>query len=328
MKRRAPIGSRKWREVSDFDLKVLSSIIIILSLATVTLVIYAFYLKIQKSQVDVVIREITPEQSTVVQKTMKSATETVIIMQQTEEKIPTEPIESTPETQKTLQESHEIKPKTPGSTLSSETDSAKPLLLTQTEKTQNVQNEPTTTQIEQTKPENLKEESKEEPKEEPKKEENKYLKELTKFDYNLLVSRMAENLPPSAKSSIYLYTVDGENALKIAKSTQNYIIDQIGGGKYLVLTLSNVTPELNPSGSVYTVMTEPVKESKEAFKSVVNFRTLGISSFSISTSNGYVICLGLFTSESKAKNFYYSQDWVELTKYGHTKGAKVAKIGN
>lgn len=316
MKRRAPISSRKWHEVRDFDLKVLSSIIIILSLATITLVIYAFYLKIQKSQVNVVIREITPEQSTVTQKITKNATETVIIMQQTEEKIPTEPIESTPVTQKPLQEP---KPEALESTPKSENVSDKPLLLTQTEKAQDVRKESTSTQLEQIKPE--------EHKEEPPKEENKYLKELTKFDYNLLVSRMAENLPQSAKNSIYLYTVDGEKALKIAKSTQNYVIDQLSNGKYLVLTLSNVTPELNPSGSVYTVMTEPVKESKEAFKSVINFRTLGISSFSISTPNGYVICLGLFTSESKAKNFYYSQDWGELTKYGHTKGAKVTKIG-
>lgn len=312
MKRRTPIGSRKWKEVSDFDLKVLSSVIIVLSLATVMLVIYAFYLKIQKSQVDVVVREITPEQSTVTQKTTKSATETLIIMQQTEEKIPTEPIESTPVTQKTLQE---IKHETPETTTSSQQVSDKPLLLIQTEKTQNVQSESTTTQVEQTKAEEV------------KKEENKYLKDLTKFDYNLLVSRMAENLPSSALNAIYLYNVDGENALKIAKYTQNYVIDQSGSGKYLVLTLSNVVPELNPSGSVYTIMTDPVKESKEAFKAVVNFRTLGISSFSISTSSGYVICLGLFTSESKAKNFYYSQDWVELTKYGYIKGARVAKIG-
>ncbi|MFN6991300.1 MAG: toxin-antitoxin system YwqK family antitoxin, partial [Fervidobacterium sp.] len=158
-------------------------------------------------------------------------------------------------------------------------------------------------------------------------EENKYLKDLTKFDYNLLVARMTENLPQSILNSAYVYIVDGVNALKIAKSTQNYVIDQIGNGKYCVLTPSNVAPDLNPLTYAYTIMTESLKNTKEVFKSVVNFRALGISSFSITHPNGYVICFGLYTSEGSAKSFYYAQDWIELSKYGYVKGAKVIKIG-
>lgn len=312
MKRRTPIGSRKWKEISDFDLKVLSVIIIFLSLSTVTLLIYAFYLKIQKSQVDVVIREIIPEQNVVVQKSTKSATETLIIMQQIEEKIPLEDAEkeSTSITQEVLNQTKPVLMEATSNFQENTNRTISSISAIQQEKIENSTNESTNTQIE-----------------EIKKEENKYLKDLTKFDYNLLVSRMAENLPSSVLNSLYLYTVDGGNALKIAKSTQSYVIDKLDNSKYCLLTLNNIMPELNPARNVYTVMTDPVKESKEAFKSVVNFRTLGISSFSISTSSGYVICLGLFTSESKARNFYYSQDWVELTKYGRIKGAKVVKIG-
>ncbi|ABS61538.1 hypothetical protein [Fervidobacterium nodosum] len=311
------IGSRRWREVTDFDLKILSWIIIFFSLATITLALYAFYLKIQKSQVEVVVKEITPENKPPVEKVINTATETTIILESAKDitnKFPNsettitvfESPTDSPDEPKENQQTSEIKilvtkPNNEiGEDLKS-TTSTKPATEVSMQ-TDNQQN-----QIAQS-------------------EENKYLKDLTKFDYNLLVSRMAENLPSSAMSNVYVYSVDGENALKIAKSTQNYVIDQ-DNKSYVVLTLSNVMPEVKPMQSAYTVITEPIKDSKEAFKSVVNFRALGISSFSISTANGYVICLGVFTREDKAKSFYYSQDWVELSKYGYVKGAKVTKIG-
>ncbi|MEN3042886.1 MAG: hypothetical protein ABDH59_06250 [Fervidobacterium sp.] len=324
MKRRTPIGSRKWKGVTDFDLKILSILIIILSLSTITLVIYAFYLKYQKSQVNVVIREITPQENVVTQKITKSATETLVIMQQINQELPEQSSETPTKISKTSTQTEQG-----NVAISQEKLTQTPKVLLQPNKEQeNASASATTTNLVPSKTEDLKIEESQNKLQIEETEENKYLKELTKFDYNLLVSRMAENLPSSVLNSIYLYTVDGENALKIAKSTQNYVIDQLDTSKYIVLTLSNIAPELNSSKSVYTIMTEPVKESKEAFKSVVNFRTLGISSFSISTSKGYIICLGLFASESKAKNFYYSQDWVELSKYGYVKGAKVSKIGN
>lgn len=311
------IGSRRWREVTDFDLKILSWVIIFFSLATITLALYAFYLKIQKSQVEVVVKEITPENKPPVEKIIKTATETTIILESATDvtnkltdseatiTVFESPTES-PEEPKENQQTSEIKilvtkPNNEISENSKSTTSTTPATEVSMQ-TDNQQN-----QIAQS-------------------EENKYLKDLTKFDYNLLVSRMAENLPSSAMSNVYVYSVDGENALKIAKSTQNYVIDQ-DNKSYVVLTLSNVMPEVKPMQSAYTVITEPIKDSKEAFKSVVNFRALGISSFSISTANGYVICLGVFTREDKAKSFYYSQDWVELSKYGYVKGAKVTKIG-
>lgn len=311
------IGSRRWREVTDFDLKILSWIIIFFSLATITLALYAFYLKIQKSQVEVVVKEITPENRPPVEKVINTATETTIILESAKDitnKFPNsettitvfESPTDSPDEPKENQQTSEIKilvtkPNNEIGEDSKSTTSTTPAteVSMQTDNQQNQIAQP---------------------------EENKYLKDLTKFDYNLLVSRMAENLPSSAMSNVYVYSVDGENALKIAKSTQNYVIDQ-DNKSYVVLTLSNVMPELKPMQSAYTVITEPIKDSKEAFKSVVNFRALGISSFSISTANGYVICLGVFTREDKAKSFYYSQDWVELSKYGYVKGAKVTKIG-
>ncbi|PHJ12999.1 hypothetical protein IM41_06570 [Fervidobacterium sp. SC_NGM5_G05] len=312
------IGSRRWREVTDFDLKILSWIIIFFSLATITLALYAFYLKIQKSQVEVVVKEITPENRPPVEKVINTATETTIILESATDvtnkltdseptitvfESPTQSPTELPDKSKENQQPSEIKilVTKPNNEISENSKSTTPATEVSMQ-TDNQQN-----QIAQS-------------------EENKYLKDLTKFDYNLLVSRMAENLPSSAMSNVYVYSVDGENALKIAKSTQNYVIDQ-DNKSYVVLTLSNVMPEVKPMQSAYTVITEPIKDSKEAFKSVVNFRALGISSFSISTANGYVICLGVFTREDKAKSFYYSQDWVELSKYGYVKGAKVTKIG-
>ncbi|HON04704.1 MAG TPA: hypothetical protein PK065_07565, partial [Fervidobacterium sp.] len=152
-----------------------------------------------------------------------------------------------------------------------------------------------------------------------------YLKDLTKFDYDLLVSRMAENLP---EGTFYLYTVDGETALKIAKKTQNYVIDRGSGGKYYVVTTKNVMPDLKSSNAFYTIKTDVVTDSKEAFKSVVNLRTVGISAFSVTTKGGYSIYMGIFTSENEARNFYYGQDWTELSKYATVRGAKVSRVGS
>ncbi len=306
MKQKTPIGSRKWREVTDFDLKVLSVVIIILSLVTLTLVLYTFYLKMQKSKVEVVIKDIDAGTNPPTEKTIQTATQTVIIVEPAKE--PT-PVVLLP------QETQEMKSAKVYMEESTNTVEISPLLqATKTELKSQETKEAT---------ENIKkaEESN------PIVEENKYLKGLTKFDYNLLVSRMAENLPESALKSLYVYVVDGETALKVAKLTQNYIIDKAGGGKYYVITLTNVMPELNPTKGLYTVKTDPISSSKDAFKSVVNLRTVGISAFSISTKSGYIICMGIFTSESQAKNSYYSQDWTELTRYGHVSGAKVARIG-
>ncbi|MGC8819827.1 MAG: hypothetical protein ACP5KD_01340 [Fervidobacterium sp.] len=326
MKRRTPISSRKWREITDFDLKVLSIVIIALSLSTITLALYTFYLKLQKSQVDVVVREITPQESKAVEKITKTATQTTIIL------------ESTPETLTMLNSTNTLNTsseralavdenglKTDQKSINNETQIR---ILSQSDKNQAGQEQETTStrvsvQVTQQATQNASITSTIS----TTQSENKYLKDLTKFDYNILVSRMAENLPARALNEVYVYVVDSENALRLAKSTQNYVIDQAGSGKYLVLTIDNILPDLKPVNRVYTVITEPTRDSKEAFKSVVNFRTFGISAFTISTSNGYVVCMGLFTSESVAKNFYYSQDWMELSKYGYVKGAKVTKIG-
>ncbi|WP_448375177.1 hypothetical protein [Fervidobacterium sp.] len=302
MKQKTPIGSRKWREITDFDLKILSVVIITLSLITLTLVLYTFYLKMQKSRVEVVIRDIDTGTVPPTEKTIQTATQTVIILESAKEPTPTVVVPEELET-KDLKSAENV------------SDNVELTPLLQATKTQTETKEATSTITVKT------EESK------PQIEENKYLKDLTKFDYNLLVSRMAENLPESALSSLYVYVVDGETALKVAKLTQNYIIDRAGGGKYYVITLANVIPELNPSKGLYTVKTDPISSSKETFKSVVNLRTVGISAFSISTKSGHVICMGIFTNENQARNFYYSQDWTELTRYGHVRGAKVAKIG-
>ncbi|MFN3691442.1 MAG: hypothetical protein ACK4R7_00995 [Fervidobacterium sp.] len=326
--KRTPIGSRKWREIADFDLKVLSFIIIFFSISTVLLTLYAFYLRYEKSKVDIIIREITPEQSSVTQKIIKTATETTVVLQ---------PMKENTSLEATIKESNLESTSNVFDVIKSKESVQKLENLENLDNKQ--QNSQETTEISK-----LKEVPKEEPKEVLKVQEkstestqtvqeskesegNKYLKDLTKFDYNLLVARMSENLSQSVLNSVFVYTVDGINALKIAKSTQNYVIDQIGNGKYCILTPFNIAPDLKPLTYAYTIMTEPLRDSKEIFKSVVNFRALGISSFSITHPNGYVICFGLFTSESSAKSFYYAQDWTELSKYGFVKGAKVTKIG-
>lgn len=323
--KRTPIGSRKWKEVTDFDLKVLSFIIIFFSIATILLTLYAFYLRFEKAKVDVIIRELTPEQSKVTQKITKTSTETTIVLQPAEEStalisLPEKNTQSTQNIQniQNIQNEKTIKDDIPSTPTSTSNVTLKKLAETKEADAEAEAN---------IKEQQLTEQTKAALSTKDKVEENKYLKELTKFDYNLIVARMSENFNQSVLNSLYLYSVDSTNALKIAKSTQHYVIDQAGNGKYNVLTISNVAPDLSPSTFAYTIMTDPIKDSKEAFKSVVNFRALGISSFSISTSNGYVICLGIFASETKGKNFYYAQDWAELSKYGFVKGAKVVKIG-
>lgn len=299
MRERTPVGSRKWKEITDFDLKVLSTVIIVLSLITISLFLYAFYLKMQKSQVDVVIREVNPNTQPPVETTINTATQTLVIVESATEV-------ATDITEPTITVSTDVSSMTNITGQASTVQLGQPIVVVTPEPTESAASANEATQSTQV-------------------DENKYLKDLTKFDYDLLVSRMAENLP---EGTFYLYTVDGETALKIAKKTQNYVIDRGSGGKYYVVTTKNVMPDLKSSNAFYTIKTNVITDSKEAFKSVVNLRTVGISAFSVTTKGGYSICMGIFTSENEARDFYYGQDWTELSKYATVKGAKVSRVGS
>ncbi|HQQ18300.1 MAG TPA: hypothetical protein PLI33_07535 [Fervidobacterium sp.] len=298
MRERTPVGSRKWKEITDFDLKVLSTVIIVLSLITISLFLYAFYLKMQKSQVDVVIREVNPNTQPPVETTINTATQTLVIVESATEV-------ATDITEPTITVSTDVSSMTNITGQASTVQLGQPIVVVTPEPTESAASANEATQSTQV-------------------DENKYLKDLTKFDYDLLVSRMAENLP---EGTFYLYTVDGETALKIAKRTQNYVIDRGSGGKYYVVTTKNVMPDLKSSNAFYTIKTNVITDSKEAFKSVVNLRTVGISAFSVTTKGGYSICMGIFTSENEARDFYYGQDWTELSKYATVKGAAVSRVG-
>ncbi|HOP82278.1 MAG TPA: hypothetical protein PL174_03595 [Fervidobacterium sp.] len=299
MRERTPVGSRKWKEITDFDLKVLSTVIIVLSLITISLFLYAFYLKMQKSQVDVVIREVNPNTQPPVETTINTATQTLVIVESATEV-------ATDITEPTITVSTDVSSMTNITGQASTVQLGQPIVVVTPEPTESAASANEATQSTQV-------------------DENKYLKDLTKFDYDLLVSRMAENLP---EGTFYLYTVDGETALKIAKKTQNYVIDRGSGGKYYVVTTKNVMPDLKSSNAFYTIKTNVITDSKEAFKSVVNLRTVGISAFSVTTKGGYSICMGIFTSENEARDFYYGQDWTELSKYATVRGAKVSRVGS
>jgi len=298
VRERTPVGSRKWKEITDFDLKVLSTVIIVLSLITISLFLYAFYLKMQKSQVDVVIREVNPNTQPPVETTINTATQTLVIVESATEV-------ATDITEPTITVSTDVSSMTNITGQASTVQLGQPIVVVTPEPTESAASANEATQSTQV-------------------DENKYLKDLTKFDYDLLVSRMAENLP---EGTFYLYTVDGETALKIAKRTQNYVIDRGSGGKYYVVTTKNVMPDLKSSNAFYTIKTNVITDSKEAFKSVVNLRTVGISAFSVTTKGGYSICMGIFTSENEARDFYYGQDWTELSKYATVKGAAVSRVG-
>ena len=298
MRERTPVGSRKWKEITDFDLKVLSTVIIVLSLITISLFLYAFYLKMQKSQVDVVIREVNPNTQPPVETTINTATQTLVIVESATEV-------ATDITEPTITVSTDVSSMTNITGQASTVQLGQPIVVVTSEPTESAASANEATQSTQV-------------------DENKYLKDLTKFDYDLLVSRMAENLP---EGTFYLYTVDGETALKIAKKTQNYVIDRGSGGKYYVVTTKNVMPDLKSSNAFYTIKTNVITDSKEAFKSVVNLRTVGISAFSVTTKGGYSIYMGIFTSENEARDFYYGQDWTELSKYATVKGAAVSRVG-
>ncbi len=299
MRERTPVGSRKWKEITDFDLKVLSTVIIVLSLVTISLFLYAFYLKMQKSQVDVVIREVNPNTQPPVETTINTATQTLVIVESATEV-------ATDITEPTITVSTDVSSMTNITGQASTVQLGQPIVVVTPEPTESAASANEATQSTQV-------------------DENKYLKDLTKFDYDLLVSRMAENLP---EGTFYLYTVDGETALKIAKRTQNYVIDRGSGGKYYVVTTKNVMPDLKSSNAFYTIKTNVITDSKEAFKSVVNLRTVGVSAFSVTTKGGYSICMGIFTSENEARDFYYGQDWTELSKYATVRGAKVSRVGS
>ncbi|HOL03661.1 MAG TPA: hypothetical protein PK932_03535, partial [Fervidobacterium sp.] len=226
MRERTPVGSRKWKEITDFDLKVLSTVIIVLSLITISLFLYAFYLKMQKSQVDVVIREVNPNTQPPVETTINTATQTLVIVESATEV-------ATDITEPTITVSTDVSSMTNITGQASTVQLGQPIVVVTSEPTESAASANEATQSTQV-------------------DENKYLKDLTKFDYDLLVSRMAENLPEGA---FYLYTVDGETALKIAKRTQNYVIDRGSGGKYYVVTTKNVMPDLKSSNAFYTIKT-------------------------------------------------------------------------
>jgi len=205
VRERTPVGSRKWKEITDFDLKVLSTVIIVLSLITISLFLYAFYLKMKKSQVDVVIREVNPNTQPPVETTINTATQTLVIVESATEV-------SADIAEPTITVSTNVGSTTTLTGQASEIQLGQPIVVVTPASTKSTV---PTEQASQTNQATQATQS-------TQVDENKYLKDLTKFDYDLLVSRMAENLP---EGTFYLYTVDGETALKIAKRTQNYVID-------------------------------------------------------------------------------------------------------
>ncbi len=306
----------KIRELSTFDLKVLSFTIIVLTLTTIGLALYAFTLKIQKSRADVIVKEIKPHSTETVVKTLRTATETVYITEETSSEspvayqIPSEPMYSTSAltgstNSTTLSDTQTLK-----TSEKTEINSD----LEKTTKTSDEKSLPDTSNAQQLKKNEL---------EKNESQENPYFKNVAKIDYDLLLVRMAENLQ---KTTLYLYTVTLEEAISIAKATEYYLINKVGG-KYYIATLRTGFLGKSSTRGFFTVQTDPTKDSKEVFKSIINLRAFGISAFSFKNGNDYVLCMGVFPNESSAREFYYSQDWGELARYSIIKGAKVTFVG-
>ncbi len=320
--RKGKQNKAKLRELSAFDLKVLSFTIIVLTLTTIGLALYAFTLKIQKSRVDVIVKEIKPESSEKIVKAVRTATETIYITEETSSEsplfyqMPSETIDST-------SASNVSTVSTPSTDLTTSVDiqdsktSEKTELKSNLEKTAKTSDEKSSKDISNT------QQLKADEPEKSESQENPYFKNVAKIDYDMLLARMAENLP---KTVMYVYTVTLEEAISIAKTTEYYLINKVGT-KYYVATLKPGLLGENSSKGFFTIQTDPTKDSKEVFKSIVNLRTFGISAFSIKDGNDYFLCMGVYPTEGSAKEFYYSQDWGELAKYSMTKGAKVIFVG-
>lgn len=313
-RRRVPLGNRRWRDVTDFDLKIVSVVIVALSLISTTLFLYAVYLRFQKSRVEVVVREVPTSQFPGEERVVRTATETIVYVTP-----PTleEPTPTRVEGGTATNADATVGPREQfGRAIAVGATPTTPSLETRGPTPATDRSTPTTLVAPATSPESTQTTAEAE-------EVNRYLRDVDKFDFSFLLSRMSEVLPPA---KLYLYTTDGETALAIAKRTENYVIDVVGRS-YHVAVPRNVMPHLGPTVGIFTVRTEPTQNSKEVFKSIVNLRALGLSAFSVQSERGYSLCVGVFKTESQAKSFYYSQDWVELSKYANLVGAKVAKVG-
>ncbi len=311
--RKGKQNKAKIREISTFDLKVLSFTIIVLTLTTIGLALYAFTLKIQKSRADVIVKEIKPQSTETVVKTVRTATETVYITEETSSESPV----SFQSPQVQIEQTKNVEFSTPPTDTQNTKVSERSEIKVNLEKTSKPSDEKNTSDISKT------QETKPDTQKEPEKEENPYFKNVAKIDYDLLLARMAENLQ---KTTMYLYSVTLEEAISIAKTTEYYLINKLGS-KYYVATLRSGFLGKSSSKGFFTVQTDPTKDSKKVFKSIVNLRAFGISAFSFKDGSDYVLCMGIFPNESSAREFYYSQDWGELSRYSITKGAKVTFVG-
>jgi hypothetical protein len=152
---------------------------------------------------------------------------------------------------------------------------------------------------------------------------------IEKFDYESLLVYSLDHLEASTEVSTFV--LKPEDALKIIKVNEKYLINKLTENDYFVVILGDKTyPGLIPGKSVYTIFLKTSEETSKLFEDMINLRSLGIQSFVISFErNGkiyYTLCLGAYPDRDSATAAFNEIDWEKIRQHVYTYGPYVGRV--
>jgi len=152
---------------------------------------------------------------------------------------------------------------------------------------------------------------------------------IEKFDYESLLVYSMDYLEASTEVSTFV--LKPEDALKIVKVNEKYLINKLNDNNYFVVVLGDKTyPGLIPGKSVYTIFLKTSGNSSKLFEDMVNLRTLGFESYVISfEKNGkmyYTLCLGAFPDKDAATTSFNEVNWDKIREHVYTYGPYVGRV--
>ncbi|MDK2885496.1 MAG: hypothetical protein PWP54_54 [Thermosipho sp. (in: thermotogales)] len=153
--------------------------------------------------------------------------------------------------------------------------------------------------------------------------------EIEKFDYETLLAYSMDFIEASTEVSTFV--LKQEDALKIIKVNEEYLINKLDENNYFVVVLGDKTyPGLIPGKSLYTIFLKTGENSSKLFEDMVNLRTLGYESYVITFErNGktyYTLCLGAFPDKDAGTKAFNEINWDEIRKYVYTYGPYVGRV--
>ncbi|MBO8160966.1 MAG: hypothetical protein H0Z24_04965 [Thermosipho sp. (in: Bacteria)] len=153
--------------------------------------------------------------------------------------------------------------------------------------------------------------------------------EIEKFDYEKLLVYSMDLIEASTEVSTFV--LDSDNALKIIRTNEKYLINKLKNNKYFVVILgTHEYPGLIPGKSVYTIFLKTGTNPSPLFEDMVNLRAIGLTSYVLKfirdTKTYFTLCLGAFPDKDSATETFKNLDWDEIRKHVYTYGPYVGRI--